>query len=63
MAVSCAIRILLYWKKPTDFRLSQWLAVDVNLAFGCLHRVDVSNVADVSDKNSTSIFRYKLIHT
>jgi hypothetical protein len=32
-----------------EFRLSRWLNTDINSALGCLHRVDVSSVADVSE--------------
>lgn len=33
----------------TDFSVSLWLTVDVNSARGCLHRVDVGSVGDVSE--------------
>jgi hypothetical protein len=33
----------------TDFRLPQWFTTDVNSVMGLLHRVDVNEVAAISD--------------
>jgi hypothetical protein len=44
----------------TDFRLSQWLAVDVNSVLGWLLRVDMSNVASILEVNATCIFRVEV---
>jgi hypothetical protein len=36
--------------------LSRWLIIDVGCVLGLLHRVDVGNVADVSEVHAPSIF-------
>jgi hypothetical protein len=40
----------------TDFRLLQWLIIDINSVPSLLNRVDVSDVADVLVVPATSIF-------
>jgi hypothetical protein len=49
----------LYTIQNTDFRLSRWLT-DVNSVLGMLHRVDVGDVADVSEVHAALIFRVKV---
>jgi hypothetical protein len=43
----------------TDFRLSQWLIIDVNSVW-LLHHVYVGNVADISEVYAASIFRIEV---
>jgi hypothetical protein len=43
----------------SDFRLSRWF-IDVYSELGCLHRVDVSSVADVSEVHAAAMFRVKV---
>jgi hypothetical protein len=44
----------------SDFRLLQWLITDVNSVLWLLHRVDVGNVADISEVHAASIFRIEV---
>jgi hypothetical protein len=41
----------------TDFWLSQCLIIDTNSVLWLLQRVDVGNVADISEVHAASIFR------
>jgi hypothetical protein len=44
----------------TDFGFSRWLIIDVDFVLGLLHRVDVSDAADVSKVHAASIFRVEV---
>jgi hypothetical protein len=39
-----------------DFRLSQWLTIDINSALGCLYLVDMRIVADVSEVHGLTVY-------
>jgi hypothetical protein len=46
-----------YYLQITDFRLSWWLAVDVNSVLQFLRCVAVDNGADISELHVVSIYR------
>jgi hypothetical protein len=46
----------IYICKLTDFRLSQWLIIDVNSVVGLLHFVVAGNIADILKMHAAPIF-------